>query len=143
VLCLPPECRSTGFPAAQQARKLRTALSAGDGVSRTAYRDIKVGSTELFQGQERQVIIISTVRSTRQFVAEHDVKHNIGFLVMFSSASIVYVQQCSLESPTRLVLSHAGEPQAFQRRRHARDGSAVRVARPVICLIRHSHGRSD
>eukprot|EP01047_Picozoa_sp_COSAG01_P080761 COSAG01_NODE_15831_length_1295_cov_1.439799_2_plen_185_part_01 len=64
-----------------QARKLRTALSAGDGHSRTAYRDLKVGSTELFQGQERHVVIISTVRSTQRFVEEHDRKHNIGFLV--------------------------------------------------------------
>jgi len=41
--------------------------------------DIKVGSTELFQGQERKIIIISTVRSSLEYLG-FDKKHNIGFL---------------------------------------------------------------
>lgn len=42
-------------------------------------KGVKVGSTELFQGQERRVIVVSTVRSSDAFVAS-DRAHNLGFL---------------------------------------------------------------
>merc|ERR1711983_495564 len=41
--------------------------------------DINVGSTEEFQGQERRIIIISTVRS-KPTLLQSDYEHKLGFL---------------------------------------------------------------
>ena len=54
-------------------------MREGQRGNRTVFSKIKVGSTEEFQGQERRVIILTTVRTSRQFI-ESDVKHNLGFL---------------------------------------------------------------
>ncbi|KXZ53358.1 hypothetical protein GPECTOR_7g1254 [Gonium pectorale] len=59
-------------PYRMQVQRIRAQLAAVD-------RAIKVGSVEEFQGQERKVIIISTVRSSSQHLAL-DAKHRLGFL---------------------------------------------------------------
>ncbi|XP_015078984.1 probable RNA helicase SDE3 [Solanum pennellii] len=61
-------------PYRQQALKIKRAL-----IQSFDWADIKVGSVEQFQGQERQVIIISTVRSTIQH-NNFDRIHYLGFL---------------------------------------------------------------
>ncbi|XP_070557357.1 uncharacterized protein [Ptychodera flava] len=54
----------------EKIRLLKDSLGMGD---------IKVGSVEEFQGQERLVVIISTVRSSENLLGL-DTRHNIGFL---------------------------------------------------------------
>eukprot|EP01119_Soliformovum_irregulare_P014645 TRINITY_DN4012_c0_g1_i1.p1 TRINITY_DN4012_c0_g1~~TRINITY_DN4012_c0_g1_i1.p1 ORF type:complete len:993 (-),score=355.42 TRINITY_DN4012_c0_g1_i1:67-3045(-) len=60
-------------PYRKQVEKIRKALQAAK------IENIKVGSVEEFQGQERRVILISTVRSKEDPV-QHDLKFNLGFL---------------------------------------------------------------
>ncbi|XP_072980559.1 probable RNA helicase SDE3 isoform X1 [Typha angustifolia] len=60
-------------PYRQQVHKLKKALESLE------MPDLKVGSVEQFQGQERQIIIVSTVRSTVKH-NDFDKVHNLGFL---------------------------------------------------------------
>ena len=60
-------------PYNQQVHRINLALRS-QGLS-----SVKVGSTEMFQGQEKKVIIISTVRSSEQWL-DFDTRHNLGFL---------------------------------------------------------------
>jgi helicase MOV-10 len=60
-------------PYNKQVHKIRKLLKY-EGID-----NIKVGSTEMFQGQERRVIIISTVRSCPDYIS-FDKQHTLGFL---------------------------------------------------------------
>mmetsp|Transcript_14375 Transcript_14375/g.34797 ORF Transcript_14375/g.34797 Transcript_14375/m.34797 type:complete len:889 (-) Transcript_14375:41-2707(-) len=60
-------------PYHKQVQKVRMLLKAHD------LGGIDVGSTEIFQGQERRVIIISTVRSTEELL-DVDARHHLGFV---------------------------------------------------------------
>ncbi|KAG8924470.1 hypothetical protein FRC01_011457 [Tulasnella sp. 417] len=59
-------------PYRAQVRKLRNVL-------KTDFPEVKVGTTEEFQGDERHAIIVSTVRSSLDFV-EFDLRHTLGFV---------------------------------------------------------------
>ncbi|CAE6369801.1 unnamed protein product [Rhizoctonia solani] len=60
-------------PYKAQVRKLRKLLKDNE------ITDIDIGSVEQFQGQERQVIIVSTVRSNKDLLS-FDLKHTLGFV---------------------------------------------------------------
>ncbi|CUA74319.1 hypothetical protein RSOLAG22IIIB_11143 [Rhizoctonia solani] len=60
-------------PYKAQVRKIRTLLK-NNGIT-----NIDIGSVEQFQGQERQVIIVSTVRSNKDLLS-FDLKHTLGFV---------------------------------------------------------------
>jgi len=60
-------------PYRRQVQKLRSLLK------KEKFEDVMVGSTEEFQGQERRVIIVSTVRSSPEYVTT-DSQYKLGFL---------------------------------------------------------------
>mmetsp|Transcript_3290 Transcript_3290/g.3911 ORF Transcript_3290/g.3911 Transcript_3290/m.3911 type:complete len:308 (-) Transcript_3290:167-1090(-) len=60
-------------PYQKQVQKIRQLMGAH------GYSDCTVGSVEQFQGSERRVIIVSTVRSSVEYM-EFDTKYQLGFL---------------------------------------------------------------
>lgn len=69
-------------PYRKQTEKIRRALKESrinQLHPRIDTTEIKVGTVEEFQGQERTVIMVSTVRSEREYL-EVDVKHDLGFV---------------------------------------------------------------
>ncbi|XP_070558236.1 putative helicase MOV-10 [Ptychodera flava] len=61
-------------PYRRQVQKIKKVLNQKN------YNNIKVGSVEEFQGQERLIIIISTVRSTNEENLRMDIDYKLGFL---------------------------------------------------------------
>ncbi|XP_038054523.1 putative helicase MOV-10 [Patiria miniata] len=61
-------------PYRRQVQKLQAVLK------KRHHGDIKVGSVEEFQGQERLVIIVSTVRSTKPEHIQMDIDYKLGFV---------------------------------------------------------------
>jgi hypothetical protein len=76
-------------PYNKQMQKLQKLLKGQD------LGGVKVGSTELFQGQERRVIIISTVRSNKDHIG-FDATHNLGFLDNPKRFNVALTRACSL-----------------------------------------------
>lgn len=68
-----PEEIGVVTPYRKQVEKIRRLLGA------SGYSSCKVGTVEEFQGSERRVIIISTVRSSVKYI-DIDHKHRLGFL---------------------------------------------------------------
>lgn len=66
-------------PYNKQCAKIRSALQSTFKQRNDIARKITVGSVEVFQGQERRVILISTVRSSTEWFG-HDARFNLGFL---------------------------------------------------------------
>lgn len=67
-------------PYRKQVEKIRKALKSVKAVSQWSdLKELKVGSVEEFQGQERRIIMVSTVRSSINYV-KMDKDFNIGFL---------------------------------------------------------------
>lgn len=67
-------------PYRKQVQKIRKALEkVGKDLKCTDMDDLKVGSVEEFQGQERRVILVSTVRSSHDYT-EIDKQFNLGFV---------------------------------------------------------------
>ncbi|KAM7355345.1 putative RNA helicase armitage [Cochliomyia hominivorax] len=60
-------------PYSKQVKNLRTVFTNA-GIAMP-----KIGSVEEFQGQERDIILISTVRSSQKYVA-NDIRHSLGFI---------------------------------------------------------------
>jgi superfamily I DNA and/or RNA helicase len=71
-------------PYHRQVQKIRMLLRAHN------YSDCKVGSVDEFQGSERPIIIISTVRSTVGFIS-FDQKHKVSQLSIKVSICILVI----------------------------------------------------
>lgn len=61
-------------PYTQQVKTIRNIIESTDLIAP------KVGTVEEFQGQERKIILVSTVRTVGREIRQTDKKHNLGFV---------------------------------------------------------------
>lgn len=61
-------------PYTEQVRTIRRAIESME------MRAPKVGTVEEFQGQERKIILVSTVRTVGRVIRESDKRHKLGFI---------------------------------------------------------------
>ena len=66
-------------PYRKQCEKLRQRFHAITQRTGIPFSRIRVGTTEVFQGQEKKIIVLSTVRSRRENLT-HDLKFRLGFV---------------------------------------------------------------
>jgi len=76
-------------PYHQQCQRLRY-ICMGEGVA------VEVGTTELFQGREKRVIIISTVRSRQEEAIAGDLRFSLGFLGNYKRTNVALSRARSL-----------------------------------------------
>jgi helicase MOV-10 len=70
-------------PYQKQCQRLRSALRA------ERIRSVDVGTTEIFQGREKQVIIATTVRSLKAEEITNDIRLTLGFLGNYKRTNVV------------------------------------------------------
>ncbi|XP_021920403.1 putative helicase mov-10-B.2 isoform X4 [Zootermopsis nevadensis] len=87
----PVEQKDIGIiaPYIRQVYKLKYRLK------QKGWENVEVGTTEIFQGREKRVILISTVRSNRNLLA-HDSKFGLGFVANAKRFNVAVTRACSL-----------------------------------------------
>jgi superfamily I DNA and/or RNA helicase len=92
-------------PYQKQVRKIKALLGnrAMIDVPGKDLGEIMVGSAEQFQGQEKRVIILSTVRSSQEFL-EFDARHSLGFLTNAKRFNVAITRPMCL----LIVIGHPG-----------------------------------
>ena len=135
---LKPEDIGVIAPYQKQVQKIRKAFER----MRVPNKDLKgimVGSAEQFQGQEKRVIIISTTRSSKEYL-NFDTKHALGFLTNPKRFNVAVTRAMSL----LIVIGHpavlVGCPNWRALLTHCRDKGACRgLAVPMVANGQESH----
>eukprot|EP00038_Savillea_parva_P026359 m.53449 g.53449 ORF g.53449 m.53449 type:complete len:1222 (-) comp7460_c0_seq1:1994-5659(-) len=135
---LKPEDIGVIAPYQKQVQKIRKAFERMH-VPNKDLKGIMVGSAEQFQGQEKRVIIISTTRSSKEYL-NFDTKHALGFLTNPKRFNVAVTRAMSL----LIVIGHpavlVGCPNWRALLTHCRDKGACRgLAVPMVANGQESH----
>jgi helicase MOV-10 len=115
-------------PYAKQVQKIKKGLRLLQDHHPITCKDatqIMVGSTEQFQGQEKRVIIMSTVRASKEFV-KSDTKHQLGFLTNPKRFNVAITR-------AKALLIVVGQPEVLAVDRHWRALIASCVTKGAYC----------